>query len=550
LACIILKHVGDFGMNLLFRFGMLFITLLPGITYAGEDYPDHRGSSEWGFDVIAKPSDVYVVNDADGGTIDRYMFRQDGEIVINVPIRRYVGPTDGSGHLQNISTLVSQGVVSETFNIYMPAYDVDEGVFPVFDCDGDGVNDQLYDEVNEVYLNDEKIGKFRGANRRWFQQTYTIETSKLKFPSAPGGVATNEIRVKIDVDNETVVLSSGRVGCTVWATEVDWVGIQFKAAAPIVLVHGMDSTGSSLGNLKTGFTDRNLLADNSINFPIQAPPSEFSYGCGSEPYNDSIAFNVNHLKTEIPRIIKEYGASSVNLVAHSKGGLDSLGFISSTQGDNEIKVQVGTMSGQPVMHSLDVNSLVTVNTPHKGSILAQYGVLARHITWLSAASSSDAALLLGVKFIEGSWYCDLTPARASAFVSTAVLPGNIDTASVATNADSNRNRTIDGAEGDGYPVGTLFTSLSHTVVGVVGSVQIGIIPSGNWYVPDDVIITIGANTQFMTNDINVTQDSAARYARYPSIDNLNHLNVHNLSTAETIAADAQSESGLVNWRAK
>lgn len=541
----------------------LFIVLInPISTYAGDgpgfDYPKHRGESEWGFNFLATPSDTYVVNDADSNTIDRYMFRSQGEIVINIPIRRYVGPTDGNGYLQNIDTLIAQGVVSSNTKIYLPAFDVDEGIFPVFDCDYDGIYDQLYDEVNELYFNGEKLGKLRGKNRKWSHQRRVIPTGKLKFPSAPGGVAINEIRIKIDVANEDVVLSSGRVGCVVWATSIDWVAIQFDAAAPVVLVHGMKSTGSELQDLKTGFNSFNMLADNSITFPPQDKPSVMPYGCGSEPYNESIAFNVAYLKTEVPRILQEFGASSVNFVAHSKGGLDSLGFISQTQGDNAIKVIVGKMSGMDVKHKIKTNSLVTLNTPHKGSILAQYGVLARHASSLSVLTSEnlsdiDKLLLLGVKKQGGSWYCDLTPERASAFVSKAILPKGISTASTATNADINNDGVITGSESENFPIGgviaDLSASVSHFIVGSVASVQIGIIPT-SWYEPDEVVITPGTYTQFMSNDVVVTQDSAGHYATYSNIDDLNHLNVHKLSTANAIAKDAQSKTGLVNWRVK
>lgn len=543
----------------------LFVVLInPIATYAGDgpgyDYPEHRGQSEWGFDFISAPSDTYIVNDADGNTIDRYMFRSNGEIVINVPNRRYVGPTDGNGYLQNIDTLIAQGVVSEKTKIYLPAYDVDEGVFPVLDCDYDGIYDQLYDEVNELYFNGENLGKLRGKNRKWSHQRRVVPTGKLKFPSSPGGVAINEVRVKIDVANEDVVLSSGKVGCVVWATTIDWVAIQFDAAAPVVLIHGMNSSGSELQDLKTGFKSFNMLADNSIYFDPskQKPPAEIPFGCGSEPYNESIAFNVNHLKTEVPRILQEFGASSVNFVAHSKGGLDSLGFISQTQGDNAIKVNVGMMSGKPVRHKVKTNSLITLNTPHKGSVLAQYGVLARHASYLSVLMSDnlsdiDKLLLAGVKRQDGPWYCDLTPERASAFVSKAILPKGISTASSATNADVNRDGVITGAESENFPVGgvtaDLIASVSHYITGSVASVQIGIIPT-SWYELDEIVITPGTYTQFMANDAVVTQDSAGRYATYSNINNLNHLNVHKLSTAEAIAKDAQSKTGLVNWRAK
>ena len=531
-----------------YLFGVIFY-LITYISVFAADYPAHRGDSQWGFDAIAVPSDTYVVNDADGSTIDRYMFRHNGDIVINVPIRRYVGPTDGNGYLQNVDALIEKGVVGETVNIYMPAYDVDEGRYPVFDCDGDYVYDQLYDEVNEVYFNGEKLGKFRGQNQRWFQQTFTIPVSKLKFPSNKGGVGSNEVRVKIDVANSDVVLSSGQVGCVVWATEVDWVGIQFKTASPIVLVHGIRSDGDALSNLKDGFEAAHLLADNSIKLNDRPAPSEFPVGCGNELYNQSIAYNVEQLKTKIPAIAKEFGTTSVNLVTHSKGGLDSRGFLSATRGENAIKVQVGTMSGQPVMHKLKTNSLITLNTPHKGSVLATYGVEARQMTDANAENSGNIFLFKGVKAIEGSYYCDLTPRRASAFVSTTMLPNGIGTASVATSADANNNRRIDNEEGEGFYF-NFAADISHHAVGWVSDVTVDVIPSDSWYLPDEVRVNRVFNDRFMTNDAIVTQDSASQYSRYTNINNLNHLNVHKLSTAEAIAKDAQSTNGLVNWRAK
>lgn len=535
----------------------LFVVLMnPISTYAGDgpgyDYPEHRGESRWGFNSVADPSDTYIVNDTDSNTIDRYMFRNYGEIVINLPNRRYVGPTDGNGYLQNVDTLISQGVVSDKTKIYLPAYDVDEGVFPVLDCDYDGIYDQLYDEVNEVYFNGKKLGKLTGGNREWTQQRYVIPTGELKFPSAPGGIANNEVRVKIDVANADVVLSSGKVGCVVWATSIDWVGIQFDAAAPVVLVHGMDSSGSSLENLKTTFESFNMLADNSIYFDPskQEKPAVMPVGCGSEPYNESIAFNVNHLKSEVPKILQKFGASSVNFVTHSKGGLDSLGFISQTQGDNAIKVNVGMMDGKPVLHKIKTNSLITLNTPHKGSVLSLYGVQARHVNWINAAASSDKRLLFGLKDQEGPWYCDLTPERASAFVSNAILPKGVHTASTATHADINHDGFISGDESVGFPYRALSANVSYNIVGAVSSVEIEVIPQP-WYKFDKVVITPSTTyTEFMDNDLVVTEDSAGRYATYANIKHLHHLNIHNATTAETIVKDAQSMTGLVNWRVK
>jgi hypothetical protein len=46
--------------------------------------------------------------------------------VIDVTMRRYIGPTDANGYLLNLSRLRSRGIVGDTAQITLPAYDVDE----------------------------------------------------------------------------------------------------------------------------------------------------------------------------------------------------------------------------------------------------------------------------------------------------------------------------------------------------------------------------------------------------------------------------------------
>ena len=110
-----------------------------------------------------------------------------GPIVIDVPIRRYVAPVNGNGFLQNVEDLITRGVVSRNVSIRLPAFDVDESTFPVLDCDGDDIPDQLRNEVDEIYLNDEKLGVLKGNNQIWVAQSFSVPIQKLKFPSSPGG---------------------------------------------------------------------------------------------------------------------------------------------------------------------------------------------------------------------------------------------------------------------------------------------------------------------------------------------------------------------------
>lgn len=75
---------------------------------------------------------------------------------------------------------------------------------------------------------------------------------------------------------------------------------------------------------------------------------------GNHPSAASIADSAAVLKTRIEEIIKETGAKKVNIIAHSKGGLDCRYAIS--------KLGVADY----------VASLTTINTPHKGCLFADY----------------------------------------------------------------------------------------------------------------------------------------------------------------------------------
>ncbi len=105
---------------------------------------------------------------------------------------------------------------------------------------------------------------------------------------------------------------------------------------PILMVHGM------------GFRDSELL-----NYWGRIPQCLEDHGCkifyGRQDSNASIQSNGEALKKRIEEILAETGAEKVNIIAHSKGGLDARYAISSLKmGDK-------------------VASLTTMSTPHNGS---------------------------------------------------------------------------------------------------------------------------------------------------------------------------------------
>lgn len=109
-----------------------------------------------------------------------------------------------------------------------------------------------------------------------------------------------------------------------------------KLKYPILLVHGM------------GFRDNKY-----IGYWGRIPNALKEIGCnvyfGHQDSNADIETNGRHLAERINQIVDETGAERVNIIAHSKGGLDSRYAISS--------LHIGEK----------VASLTTISTPHHGS---------------------------------------------------------------------------------------------------------------------------------------------------------------------------------------
>lgn len=105
---------------------------------------------------------------------------------------------------------------------------------------------------------------------------------------------------------------------------------------PVLLVHGM------------GFRDNNL-----ISYWGRIPNTLKNMGCdvhfGYQDSNADIETNAKHIAGRINQIIAETGAEKINIIAHSKGGLDCRYAISAL-GMGE-----------------KVASLTTMSTPHNGS---------------------------------------------------------------------------------------------------------------------------------------------------------------------------------------
>lgn len=130
-------------------------------------------------------------------------------------------------------------------------------------------------------------------------------------------------------------------------TEREQINIQRKkdkvcaTKYPILLVHGVFFRDTKFFN----YWGR---------IPGELERNGASVYYGNQPSAASIADSAEFLKTRIAQIIEQTGAEKVNIIAHSKGGLDCRYAIA--------KLGIGD----------HVASLTTINTPHRGCLFADY----------------------------------------------------------------------------------------------------------------------------------------------------------------------------------
>ena len=110
---------------------------------------------------------------------------------------------------------------------------------------------------------------------------------------------------------------------------------------PLLLVHGV------------GFRDLRYF-----NYWGRIPRELARYGAavyyGNQEAFATVAYNAGDIRKKIEGIVEETGCGKVNIIAHSKGGLDS-------------RYAISNLGAAPM-----VASLTTINTPHRGCRFVDY----------------------------------------------------------------------------------------------------------------------------------------------------------------------------------
>tara|TARA_R110001583_G_scaffold65684_3_gene189648 strand:- start:1801 stop:3324 length:1524 start_codon:yes stop_codon:yes gene_type:complete len=349
----------------------------------------------------AEPSDTIIILDNLPDT-DLYTLRTENEydLTFNFDISKYIGDVD---------KLLQHGLIDEEIKIAIAAFDVDNGQTSdeqfLFDCDNDGTPELIYYEVDEVFLNGKKIGELTSGNNQWAvsKNVLTVDVRQLNFPANIGATAQNVIHIKIDSKNSDVILSSGQQGCKKWAAEVDFIAVQFDVIDPFLIIPGF---GGSPANLSSQMFKENLMNTYGIPSEIISYSSPDYIPFDSNPCESvelSYKGTINEIKTKTLALAEQWQTDSLNIVGHSKGGLESLYLIENLLNFQD-RVNVGVFNNTKVPSILTVDTLATYGTPYEGTLLADWG---------TGPITGHVSEFLLTNFTPG--LCDLTTSRATKF---------------------------------------------------------------------------------------------------------------------------------------
>eukprot|EP00804_Cyclotella_cryptica_P000475 CCRYP_020032-RA/>CCRYP_020032-RA protein AED:0.05 eAED:0.35 QI:142/0.71/0.62/1/0.71/0.5/8/50/1510 len=232
-------------------------------------------------------------------------YRAGSPLVFTVKISRFFG---------DIPTLLDAGLISDTAALTLPAWDVD----------------YAQGEQDEVSINGNKLSPYlTGENEVWKLNTYYVPLSMLNFPSDPGAGGTvvpanNVISVNIDIGNDG------------WCVAIDWAAIQLRQAPrPVVLFHGLLSDGDVWKSHST----------------TSVSPHDATADLGNY---SSIQSNADLIAARVAAAQARFGVREVDIVAHSKGGLDARHYAET---------------------ATDVVDLIQIAAPNAGTPLADFGQL-------------------------------------------------------------------------------------------------------------------------------------------------------------------------------
>ncbi len=271
----------------------------------------HIGGSP--FNPPASNDSTFVV-DQGAGLDTGCTYRGGGPLIFTIKIGRVVG---------DIQKLKQNKLIGETAKITLPAFDIDfNAVVPPYSPERDRVTFNGHVVPTEFLT---------GGNNNWKLNSFEVPIDWVQFPSDPGENGSiipkdNTIRIDIDTANSAEV----------WCTSIDWAALSIKVVRPVVMVHGIWSDHTVWSPVwVTKLTQLGIPNDGNLDLP-----GLLALG--------SIQSNATKIAERVVKAKQRWGVDKVNLVTHSKGGLDSREYVERNR-DVEQLIQLGTPNaGSPL----------------------------------------------------------------------------------------------------------------------------------------------------------------------------------------------------------
>jgi len=256
------------------KFWFVILLILSLCLTAGDKLPATRGyMSQYGYAPPGSDDVTFVAKE--GGDLGFLHYQSDGPICFNLLVDRYFG------NEQERQKQIALGLIPSELDLYMPSVDVDVG----------------YGEVDKVYFNNHEIGMLWGDNAMISMNHFSIPVKYVNFPESEGGVGVNKIKIVVDVLNDK----------DVWYTSIPWATLLIPAPRPVVMVHGWQGSPDLWDQMRQELS-------NNIGIPSLAVEVE---------KNDSVSTNGIILWNFLREMREEWKVQELNIIAHSKGGLDS-----------------------------------------------------------------------------------------------------------------------------------------------------------------------------------------------------------------------------------
>ena len=337
-------------------------------------------------------SDCPSEGDLDTGCVTKAE-APNGRLTIRINITRVFG---------DISRLRAASLIEPYARLTLPAYDVDSPK-----TTGCGCSNSPNPELDRVSFNGKPVkltdGQFSqsefltGECNKWKKNEFLIPLDWIRFPTDPGpgnAAVPAENIVTIDID------TANSQPC--WCTNIDWVALQIMTPVrPVVMVHGILSSGRTWekGGLQY------LCAGDPSETPIDPNDPRISFvaalnALGIPNSNNlnmgclhSIGENATLIALEVANARRRWGVEKVNLLCHSKGGLDSREYVEYND-DVERVIQLGTPNdGSPLADQIQLGLLRF--TGGLGSLL---------VNGLVAALSGPAGIQLTTPYMKSYNY--------------------------------------------------------------------------------------------------------------------------------------------------